>query len=209
MKLTKKRLALVTAAATLVTAGIFGGTYAKYHTETLPTTDNARLAKFYLNSENTLDLFKTEYTNATGNGADVKNDGSDAKNLIAPNVTTTQNLTFKVATEVKSKLTFSGLTIDTNLPTDLHQYILVSIGGTSYGLDTLVANASTAAYTVATVPAGQTATDYQVPLGFTWELDNSDTVDAKETAAAIAQAGNPSAGYYLEVTGQATLTQID
>ena len=209
MKLTKKRLALVTAAATLVTAGIFGGTYAKYHTETLPTTDNARLAKFYLNSENTLDLFKTEYTNATGNGADVKNDGSDAKNLIAPNVTTTQNLTFKVATEVKSKLTFSGLTIDTNLPTDLHQYILVSIGGTSYGLDTLVANASTAAYTVATVPAGQTATDYQVPLGFTWELDNSDTVDAKETAAAIAQAGNPSAGYYLEVTGQASLTQID
>ena len=209
MKLTKKRLAIVTAAATLVTAGIFGGTYAKYHTETLPTTDNARLAKFYLNSENTLDLFKTEYTNATGIGADVKNDGSDAKNLIAPNVETAQNLTFKVATEVKSKLAFSGLTIDTNLPTDLHQYILVSIGGTSYGLDTLVANASTAAYTVATVPAGQTATDYQVPLGFTWELDNSDTVDAKETAAAIAQAGNPSAGYYLEVTGQASLTQID
>ena len=209
MKLTKKRLAIVTAAAALVTAGIFGGTYAKYHTETLPTTDNARLAKFYLNSENTLDLFKTEYTNATGIGADVKNDGSDAKNLIAPNVETAQNLTFKVATEVKSKLTFSGLTIDTNLPTDLHQYILVSIGGTSYGLDTLVANASTAAYTVATVPAGQTATDYQVPLGFTWELDNSDTVDAKETAAAIAQAGNPSAGYYLEVTGQASLTQID
>ena len=209
MKLTKKRLAIVTAAATLVTAGIFGGTYAKYHTETLPTTDNARLAKFYLNSENTLDLFKTEYTNATGIGADVKNDGSDAKNLIAPNVETAQNLTFKVATEVKSQLDFSGLTIDTNLPTDLHQYILVSIGGTSYGLDTLVANASTAAYTVATVPAGQTATDYQVPLGFTWELDNSDTVDAKETAAAIAQAGNPSAGYYLEVTGQASLTQID
>ena len=209
MKLTKKRLAIVTAAATLVTAGIFGGTYAKYHTETLPTTDNARLAKFYLNSENTLDLFKTEYTNATGNGADVKNDGSDAKNLIAPNVTTTQNLTFKVATEVKSELTFQGLTIETNLPTDLQPYISVSINGTRYTLADLKASVTPVTYTVATVPAGQTATDYQVPLGFTWELDNSDTVDAKETAAAIAQAGNPSAGYYLEVTGQATLTQID
>lgn len=209
MKLTKKRLAIVTAAAALVTAGIFGGTYAKYHTETLPTTDNARLAKFYLNSENTLDLFKTEYTNATGIGADVKNDGSDAKNLIAPNVETAQNLTFKVATEVKSQLDFSGLTIDTNLPKELQQFILVQVCGAYHGLDALVADPSVAAYNVVTVPAGQTATDYQVPLGFTWELDNSDTVDAKETAAAIAQAGNPSAGYYLEVTGQATLTQID
>lgn len=207
MKLTKKRLAIVTAAATLVTAGIFGGTYAKYHTETLPTTDNARLAKFYLNSENTLDLFKTEYTNATGIGADVKNDGSDAKNLIAPNVETAQNLTFKVATEVKSQLDFSGLTIDTNLPKELQQFILVQVCGAYHGLDALVADPSVAAYNVVTVPAGQTATDYQVPLSFTWNLDNG--ADAAETAAAIAQAGNSSAGYYLKVTGQATLTQID
>ena len=207
MKLTKKRLAIVTAAATLVTAGIFGGTYAKYHTETLPTTDNARLAKFYLNSENTLDLFKTEYTNATGIGADVKNDGSDAKNLIAPNVTTTQNLTFKVATEVKSQLDFSGLTIDTNLPKELQQFILVQVCGAYHGLDALVADPSVAAYNVVTVPAGDPSTEYHVPLSFTWNLDNG--ADAAETAAAIAQAGNPSAGYYLEVTGQATLTQID
>ena len=48
MKLTKKRVAIATAAAALATVGIFGGTYAKYSIETLPTTDNARLAKFYL-----------------------------------------------------------------------------------------------------------------------------------------------------------------
>ena len=51
MKLTKKRVAIATAAAALATIGIFGGTYAKYRTETLPTTDNARLAKFYLKSD--------------------------------------------------------------------------------------------------------------------------------------------------------------
>jgi hypothetical protein len=206
MKLTKKRLAIVTAAAALVTAGIFGGTYAKYHTETLPTTNSARLAKFYLNSENTLDLFKTEYTNTDGSGADVKNNSSDGKKLIAPNVATTQDLTFKVATEVKSELTFQGLTIETNLPTDLQPYILVSIGGTSYTLAELEASATPVTYTVATVPAGQTATDYQVPLGFTWNLENS--ADAKETAAAIEQAQGDE-DYHLIVTGQATLTQID
>ncbi|NLH36050.1 MAG: hypothetical protein GX453_08555 [Lactococcus chungangensis] len=206
MKLTKKRLAIVTAAAALVTAGIFGGTYAKYHTETLPTTDNARLAKFYLNSENTLDLFKTEYTNTTGIGTDVKNDGSDTKNLIAPNVTTTQNLTFKVATEVKSQLDFSGLTIDTNLPKELQQFILVQVCGVYHGLDALVADPSVVAYNVVTVPAGDPSTEYHVPLSFTWNLDNRE--DAKETAAAIEQA-LASKDYYLKVTGQATLTQID
>lgn len=67
------------------------------------------------------------------------------KILIAPNVETAQNLTFKVATEVKSQLDFSGLTIDTNLPKELQQFILVQVCGAYHGLDALVADPSVAA----------------------------------------------------------------
>ena len=53
------------------------------------------------------------------------------------------------------------------------------------------------------------ATFYKVPVAFEWALENG--VDDAETAAAIAQAeGNaPDGGYYLNLSGTATLTQID
>ena len=85
MKLTKKRVAIATAAAALATVGIFGGTYAKYSIETLPTTDNARLAKFYLKSDNELQLFSTGYKNSEMESADVANFFGFTDNLIAPN----------------------------------------------------------------------------------------------------------------------------
>lgn len=215
MKLTKKRVAIATAAAALATIGIFGGTYAKYRTETLPTTDNARLAKFYLKSENELNLFSTEYDNySVSGGHDVRNDGSDTQNLIAPNVATSQELKFSVVTEVKSTLTFSGLGINTNLPNNLWDYIKISVGGTQYTLTQLKASPTVPEYEVAAViPAGTTATTpatfYKVPVAFEWALDNY--VDDAETTAAIAQATNTTyvGEYYLKLTGSATLTQID
>ena len=214
MKLTKKRVAIATAAAALATIGIFGGTYAKYSIETLPTTDNARLAKFYLKSDNELQLFSTGYKNSEMESADVANFFGFTDNLIAPNVATVQNLEFSVATEVKSKLTFSGLEIETNLPNNLWDYIKISVGGTQYTLTQLKASPTVPEYEVAAViPAGTTATTpatfYKVPVAFEWALENG--VDDDETAAAIAQAeGNaPDGGYYLNLSGTATLTQID
>ena len=214
MKLTKKRVAIATAAAALATIGIFGGTYAKYSIETLPTTDNARLAKFYLKSDNELQLFSTGYKNSEMESADVANFFGFTDNLIAPNVATVQNLEFSVATEVKSKLTFSGLEIETNLPNNLWGYIKISVGGTQYTLTQLKASMTAPEYEVAAViPAGTTATTpatfYKVPVAFEWALENG--VDDAETAAAIAQAeGNaPDGGYYLNLSGTATLTQID
>ena len=214
MKLTKKRVAIATAAAALATVGIFGGTYAKYSIETLPTTDNARLAKFYLKSDNELQLFSTGYKNSEMESADVANFFGSTDNLIAPNVATVQNLEFSVATEVKSKLTFSGLEIETNLPNNLWGYIKISVGGTQYTLTQLKASMTAPEYEVAAViPAGTTATTpatfYKVPVAFEWALDNY--VDDAETTAAIAQATNTTyvGEYYLKLTGSATLTQID
>ena len=214
MKLTKKRVAIATAAAALATVGIFGGTYAKYSIETLPTTDNARLAKFYLKSDNELQLFSTGYKNSEMESADVANFFGFTDNLIAPNVATVQNLEFSVATEVKSKLTFSGLEIETNLPNNLWDYIKISVGGTQYTLTQLKASPTVPEYEVAAViPAGTTATTpatfYKVPVAFEWALDNY--VDDAETTAAIAQATNTTyvGEYYLKLTGSATLTQID
>ena len=214
MKLTKKRVAIATAAAALATIGIFGGTYAKYRTETLPTTDNARLAKFYLKSENELNLFSTEYDNySVSGGHDVRNDGSDTQNLIAPNVATSQELKFSVVTEVKSTLTFSGLGIDTNLPNNLWGYIKISVGGTQYTLTQLKASMTAPEYEVAAVVLAGTVSNpmsvYKVPVAFEWALDNY--VDDAETTAAIAQATNTTyvGEYYLKLTGSATLTQID
>ena len=214
MKLTKKRVAIATAAAALATVGIFGGTYAKYSIETLPTTDNARLAKFYLKSDNELQLFSTGYKNSEMESADVANFFGFTDNLIAPNVATVQNLEFSVATEVKSKLTFSGLEIETNLPNNLWGYIKISVGGTQYTLTQLKASPTVPEYEVAAViPAGTTATTpatfYKVPVAFEWALDNY--VDDAETTAAIAQATNTTyvGEYYLKLTGSATLTQID
>ena len=214
MKLTKKRVAIATAAAALATVGIFGGTYAKYSIETLPTTDNARLAKFYLKSDNELQLFSTGYKNSEMESADVANFFGFTDNLIAPNVATVQNLEFSVATEVKSKLTFSGLGIETNLPNNLWDYIKISVGGTQYTLTQLKASPTVPEYEVAAViPAGTTATTpatfYKVPVAFEWALDNY--VDDAETTAAIAQATNTTyvGEYYLKLTGSATLTQID
>ena len=213
MKLTKKRVAIATAAAALATVGIFGGTYAKYSIETLPTTDNARLAKFYLKSDNELQLFSTGYNYSVSGGHDVRNDGSDTQNLIAPNVATSQELKFSVVTEVKSTLTFSGLGIDTNLPNNLWGYIKISVGGTQYTLTQLKASMTAPEYEVAAVVLAGTVSNpmsvYKVPVAFEWALENG--VDDDETAAAIAQAeGNaPDGGYYLNLSGTATLTQID
>ena len=214
MKLTKKRVAIATAAAALATVGIFGGTYAKYSIETLPTTDNARLAKFYLKSDNELQLFSTGYKNSEMESADVANFFGFTDNLIAPNVATSQELKFSVVTEVKSTLTFSGLGIDTNLPNNLWDYIKISVGGTQYTLTQLKASPTVPEYEVAAViPAGTTATTpatfYKVPVAFEWALDNY--VDDAETTAAIAQATNTTyvGEYYLKLTGSATLTQID
>ena len=198
----------------MATVGIFGGTYAKYSIETLPTTDNARLAKFYLKSDNELQLFSTGYKNSEMESADVANFFGFTDNLIAPNVATVQNLEFSVATEVKSKLTFSGLEIETNLPNNLWGYIKISVGGTQYTLTQLKASPTVPEYEVAAViPAGTTATTpatfYKVPVAFEWALDNY--VDDAETTAAIAQATNTTyvGEYYLKLTGSATLTQID
>ena len=213
MKLTKKRVAIATAAAALATVGIFGGTYAKYSIETLPTTDNARLAKFYLKSDNELQLFSTGYKNSEMESADVANFFGFTDNLIAPNVATVQNLEFSVATEVKSKLTFSGLEIETNLPNNLWDYIKISVGGTQYTLTQLKASMTAPEYEVAAVVLAGTVSNpmsvYKVPVAFEWALENG--VDDDETAAAIAQAeGNaPDGGYYLNLSGTATLTQID
>lgn len=213
MKITKKRIAIATAAAALATVGIFGGTYAKYNTSTAVNTEEARLAKFYLVSDNTINLFKSEYTNTVGTGVDVKNGTGDGQNLIAPNVTTTKDLDFTVDTEVKSELTFSGFTVDTNLPAALHDYIFITIengaGSVTYSLANLVANPNLGADVV--VPAGTVAGQYTMPVTFEWDLDNNAAEDVAETTAAILQALGtaPNGGYFLNLTGNATLTQID
>lgn len=214
MKITKKRVAITTAALTLVTAGIFGGTYAKYKTETSPTIEQARLAKFYLESDNTISLFHTEYDNSLGTGGkDVKSDGSDNWKLIAPNVTTTKNLSFTVNTEVKSELVFTGFEIATNLPAELKEKIFIKVGNGASNTHTLAdmeGHTSISAIHVADVAAGTTGGQYQIPIEFKWNLENS--TDDEETAAAIKQYEDSLSNgqlYDLQISGNATLTQID
>lgn len=225
MKITKKRVAIATAAAALATVGIFGGTYAKYRIETLPTTDNARLAKFYLNSDNTLDLFKAEYDNENGStGADVKNDGSDTENLIAPNITTVGDLEFTVGTEVKSAFRFNGFTVETNLPEELQRHIIITFtldGDTTTQTlyEMLTQQVSAPSYAPLgdeiVIPAGIASEKVEVPVTLAWDLESvratGSLVDDVETAAAIQQALGtaPDGGYKLNLTGNATLTQID
>lgn len=214
MKITKKRVAITAAALALVTAGIFGGTYAKYKTETLPTTDQARLAKFYLESDNTFSLFKTEYDNdSEKDDKDVKNDGSDNLKMIAPNVTTTENLSFTVNTEVKSELVFTGFEIVTNLPAELKEKIYIKVGNDASNTHTLAdmeGGASISGVHVANIAAGTAGGSYQVPVEFTWNLESS--IDDEETAAAIKQYEEILLNgqlYDLQISGNATLTQID
>lgn len=57
MKMTRKRVNITVALAAVLTAGIFGGTYAKYALQAGTTTDSARVAKFYIEASE-LDLLE-------------------------------------------------------------------------------------------------------------------------------------------------------
>ncbi|NLH36049.1 MAG: hypothetical protein GX453_08550, partial [Lactococcus chungangensis] len=62
MKITRKRVLNTTAVAAILTAGVFGGTYAKYLLQVDTQADTARVAKFYVGSSE-VNLFTNTYDN--------------------------------------------------------------------------------------------------------------------------------------------------
>ena len=126
MKMTRKRVVTTAAIAAFLTAGVFGGTYAKYVLQVDTKDDSARVAKFYLEASE-LDLFANTYDN--GDGADGVDIATDTDNLVAPNFEATGTLTFDVTSEVKATLGFDNRTkVETNLPEDIQKDLNVVIG---------------------------------------------------------------------------------
>lgn len=208
MKITKKRVATATAIAALLTAGIFGGTYAKYLLEVDTKSDTAHVAKFYLGTEN-VDLFSATYTNATGMGVDIATTSGDK--LFAPNFTTTGTLTYKVTSEVKAELTFGAKAeVTTNLPADIQQNLNIVIGdplapiyaGTVYDLN----RGAAASRKIKDISANTINDTVTVPVTVSWDLNNSK--DPEETALATAQYDG-STDYTLSFSANAVLTQVD
>jgi hypothetical protein len=132
MKMTRKRVATTAAIAALLTAGVFGGTYAKYVLQVDTKEDSARVAKFYLGASE-LDLFANTYDNGDGEaGVDI---ATAIDNLIAPNFEATGTLTFDVTSEVKATLGLDNRTkVETNLPDNVQEDLKVVIGDTSTGI---------------------------------------------------------------------------
>lgn len=208
MKMTRKRVNITVALAAVLTAGIFGGTYAKYALQAGTTTDSARVAKFYIEASE-LDLFGKTYTNATGIGTDI---ATDTDQLIAPNFIATGSLTYDITTEVKAKLAFDNRTIVvTTLPDNIQKDLKVVIGdattgtvfdGSLYTLNT-VGLASTS---IKDIPAHTIGETVNLPVTVSWDLENGK--DADETVLARSQYLDDG-DYTLTISAGAVLTQVD
>ncbi|WP_368651610.1 hypothetical protein [Lactococcus raffinolactis] len=211
MKMTRKRVATTAAIAALLTAGVFGGTYAKYILQVDTKEDSARVAKFYLGASE-LDLFANTYDNGDGEaGVDV---ATVIDNLIAPNFEATGTLTFDVTSEVKATLGLDNRTkVETNLPDDVQEDLKVVIGDTSTGIvySGTVYDLSHGGFSFAKIKdisahtVGGTIT---VSVTVSWALENGK--DELETNLANAQAtGDFEKEFTLSLVAGAVLTQVN
>lgn len=211
MKMTRKRVATTAAIAALLTAGVFGGTYAKYVLQVDTKEDSARVAKFYLGASE-LDLFANTYDNGDGEaGVDV---ATVIDNLIAPNFEATGTLTFDVTSEVKATLGLDNRTkVETNLPDDVQEDLKVVIGDTSTVIvySGTVYDLSHGGFSFAKIKdisahtVGGTIT---VPVTVSWALENGK--DELETYLANAQAtGDFEKEFTLSLVAGAVLTQVN
>ena len=213
MKMTRKRVVTTAASAAFLTAGVFGGTYAKYVLQVDTKDDSARVAKFYLEASE-LDLFANTYDN--GDGADGVDIATDTDNLVAPNFEATGTLTFDVTSEVKATLGFDNRTkVETNLPEDIQKDLNVVIGdpaapvyqGTVWDLNQ--ANGPGLSFAkIKDIPANTFGDVVTVPVTVSWDLENGK--DELETALANAQAtGDYEKEYTLSLSAAAVLTQVN
>ena len=211
MKMTRKRVATTAAIAALLTAGVFGGTYAKYVLQVDTKEDSARVAKFYLGASE-LDLFANTYDNGDGEaGVDV---ATVIDNLIAPNFEATGTLTFDVTSEVKATLGLDNRTkVETNLPDDVQEDLKVVIGDTSTVIvySGTVYDLSHGGFSFAKIKdisahtVGGTIT---VPVTVSWALENGK--DGLETNLANAQAtGDFEKEFTLSLAAGAVLPQVN
>ncbi|GAX48342.1 hypothetical protein [Pseudolactococcus reticulitermitis] len=211
MKMTRKRVVTTAAIAAFLTAGVFGGTFAKYVLQVDTKDDSARVAKFYLGASD-LDLFANTYDNGDGEaGADI---ATTIDNLIAPNFEATGTLTFDVTSEVKATLGFDNRTkVETNLPDDIQEDLKVVIGDTSTGIvytGTVydLSHGGLSFAKIKDVPAHTIGDVVTVPVTVSWALENGK--DDVETALAREQyADDPTGGYTLTLSAAAVLTQAN
>lgn len=211
MKMTRKRVATTAAIAALLTAGVFGGTYAKYVLQVDTKEDSARVAKFYLGASE-LDLFANTYDNGDGEaGVDI---ATAIDNLIAPNFEATGTLTFDVTSEVKATLGLDNRTkVETNLPDDVQEDLKVVIGDTSTGIvySGTVYDLSHGGFSFAKIKdisAHTVGSTITVPVTVSWALENGK--DERETNLANAQAtGDFEKEFTLSLVAGAVLTQVD
>ena len=209
--MTRKRVATTAAIAALLTAGVFGGTYAKYVLQVDTKEDSARVAKFYLGASE-LDLFANTYDNGDGEaGVDV---ATVIDNLIAPNFEATGTLTFDVTSEVKATLGLDNRTkVETNLPDDVQEDLKVVIGDTSTVIvySGTVYDLSHGGFSFAKIKdisAHTVGSTITVPVTVSWALENGK--DELETNLANAQAtGDFEKEFTLSLVAGAVLTQVD
>ena len=211
MKMTRKRVATTAAIAALLTAGVFGGTYAKYVLQVDTKEDSARVAKFYLGASE-LDLFANTYDNGDGEaGVDV---ATVIDNLIAPNFEATGTLTFDVTSEVKATLGLDNRTkVETNLPDDVQEDLKVVIGDTSTvivysGTVYDLSHGSFSFAKIKDISAHTVGGTITVPVTVSWALENGK--DELETNLANAQAtGDFEKEFTLSLVAGAVLTQVN
>ena len=209
--MTRKRVATTAAIAALLTAGVFGGTYAKYVLQVDTKEDSARVAKFYLGASE-LDLFANTYDNGDGEaGVDI---ATAIDNLITPNFEATGTLTFDVTSEVKATLGLDNRTkVETNLPDDVQEDLKVVIGDTSTGIvySGTVYDLSHGGFSFAKIKdisAHTVGSTITVPVTVSWALENGK--DELETNLANAQAtGDFEKEFTLSLVAGAVLTQVD
>ena len=213
MKITRKRVLNTTAIAAILTAGVFGGTYAKYLLQVDTQADTARVAKFYVGSSE-VNLFANTYDNEEGTlGADIATTDKDT-NLIAPNFTATAELTYDVTSEVKAELKFDDRTkVETNLPADIQKDLKVVVGdpakpiytGTVYDLNQANGAGLPSFTKIKDIPAHTDGATIKVPVTISWDLESGH--DKVETDAAMAQ--YVGTDYTLTISAGAVLTQLD
>lgn len=173
----KKKISIlaVLVLTVVLSTGLTAGTYAKY-TSGKETSDSARVAKWGIGVDNTVELFKDSYIGTEG-GTDVV--AADGTKVIAPG--TSGEYTFELTGAPETNYTLAVKVTGE----DKTGKLVFTLDGTKVGTNGTIAELQTAIeniYNTGKVYAANTTSASKHVIGWYWTFSEDEATDATDTA---------------------------
>jgi len=169
----KKKISIlaVLVLTVVLSTGLTAGTYAKY-TSSQETSDSARVAKWGIGVDNTVELFSDSYIGTEG-GTDVV--AADGTNVIAPG--TTGEYTFELTGAPETNYTLDV----TVTGEDKTGRLVFTLDGTDVGTIADLQTAIENLYNTGKVYAANTTSASKHTIGWYWTFSTDDATDEIDT----------------------------